>query len=334
LDGVTGEQHRGKVRKLMNRLVTRLLLKGVARLGVASVLLSSGFALAAIELPLTTTNLPDLPTARDGAAAVFVDDALFVVGGATADGFSSRVDRYDVRTGAWKTVANLEVPRRHVAAVAVREKIFVFGGKGPRGPVAEVEVVDVRTGKVTQAASMPTPRYFASAALYRGRVFVAGGTMGWGRSAVVEVYDPGRDAWFVAPSLGKARDTQLVVSGRHLFALGGYTGEKSQPVATMVERLDRDGWSKVSDMPMPTSSYTAVAAGAAIYTFGDHRDPGRVMRFDPMTGHWKQLEVGFFPRRHAAATSDGHSIWVVGGSQRGSASKLGVLERLETPASL
>jgi N-acetylneuraminic acid mutarotase len=318
----------------MNRFAARSLSQGVARLGVVSLALLAGAVSAAIELPLTTTNLPDLPTARDGAAAVHLDDALFVIGGATRAGLSTRVDRYDTHTGRWTKVADLTIPRRHVAAVAVHDKIFVFGGKGPQGPVAAVEVIDVRTGRVARAAEMPTPRYFASAALYRGRVFVAGGTMGWGRSAVVEVYDPERDAWFVASMLGKARDTQLVVNGNHLFALGGYTGEKGAPVNTWVERLERKGWQKVADMPLPTSSYTAVAAGGAIYTFGDHRDPGRVMRFDPRTLDFKQLEVGFFPRRHAAAASDGRSIWVVGGSQRGSTFKLGVLERLETPDAL
>lgn len=322
----------------MFRSVARPLREGALRLAALPVLLaislSSSAAFAEIDFPLATTDLPDLPVARDGAAAVYAGGHVYVVGGATRAGLSGRVDRYDPDTGRWERFADLIIPRRHTAAVAQDGKLYVFGGKGERGPVAQVEVVDLKTGQLSDGKRMPTPRYFASAAVYRGRIFVAGGTMGWGRSAVVEVYDPSRDTWYVAPSLGRARDTQLVVVGKWLYALGGYAGGKEQPVVTWVERLEKDGWRKVSEMPSPTSSFAAAVAGDAIYTFGDHRDPERVLRFEPAVGRWTELHVGFSPRRHAAAASDGARIWVIGGSQRKSGFKLPVHEELRPAAGL
>lgn len=325
----------------MSRSVARPLTEGVLRLAVVPTALAlalttafSTSARAEIDLPLSTASLPDLPLARDGAAAVHAQGYVYVIGGATRAGLSGRIDRFDPNTGRWKRFTDLLIPRRHVAAVEKDGKLYVFGGKGERGPVSQVEIVDLKTGRVSEGRRMPTPRFFASAAVYRGRIFVGGGTMGWGRSAVVEVYDTKRDNWYVAPQLGRARDTQLVVAGDSLYALGGYAGGKEEPVATWVERLGKGGWVKIGDMPVPTSSFAAASVGGFIYTFGDHREPERVLRFDPEGNKWTELQTSFFPRRHAAATSDGDRIWVIGGSTRGTGAKLPVHEELRPGAGL
>lgn len=279
-----------------------------------------------LEHPLGLTQLEELPFARDGAAAVATEDALYVIGGATKDGPTGRVDRYSFATEEWDVLTTDLIPRRHLTAVLIERQLYVFGGRGVSGgPVPDVEVVDIKSGNVTGAAPMPTPRYFASAQLHKGRVFVAGGTLGWGRLGVVEMYDPAANEWYVAPSLSVARDTQLVESGGSLYALGGYTGAKEK-VSPVVEKLVGNQWVKVSEMPKATSSFSATAAGGLIFTFGDHRDPGRVLRFDPASGAWTELEVGFFPRRHSAAAAHGARLFVTGGSQRGSAHKLGTTE--------
>lgn len=291
----------------------------------------AAFARGLLQHPLDLTQLEDLPLGRDGAAAVVTDDALYVAGGAGKDGATGRLERYSFASGRWETISSELIPRRHHAAVVVDERLYLFGGRGAQGPIADVEVVDLASGVVRLAAAMPTPRYFASAALHDGRVYVAGGTLGWGRMDVVEMYDLAHNEWYVAPPLGVARDTQLVEAGGALYALGGYTGGRSE-VSTVVERLEGARWVKVAEMPKPTSSFSAAAADGLIFTFGDHRDPGRVLRFDPSSLRWAELEVGFFPRRHSAAAALGSRIFVVGGSQRGSEHKLGTVERFELGA--
>jgi hypothetical protein len=72
-----------------------------------------------------------------------------------------------------------------------------------------------------------------------------------------------------------------------------------------------------------------VSASGQIYTFGDHRDLGRVLRFDPRAGRWTELQVGFFPRRHAGAAAIGTRIFVVGGRQKKKDSRLGIVERFD-----
>lgn len=274
-----------------------------------------------VQLP--AGDLPELPLARDGAAVVATEGALYVIGGDGEGGPLGRLDRLDLATGRWQTLSDELLPRRHASAVVVNGEILIFGGRGPRGPEGVVEAWDLERAALETRAPMPTPRYFASAALYEGRVYVAGGTMGWGRSRVVEVYDPARDEWYVCASLSVARDTRLVVTGGALYALGGYTGEG---VSTLIERFDGRRWVEAGRMPRPTSAYAAASAGGRVFLFGDHRDLGRVLSWEPATGTWRELRSGYFPRRHAGAAALGEEVFVVGGSQP-SGHKLGAVER-------
>ena len=272
---------------------------------------------------LLAEDLPELPEARDGAAVVATDDALFVIGGAGRQGLIGRLDRFDLKTRRWQTLSDELIPRRHMSAVLVDDHIYIFGGRGARGPEATVEAWDLSRGVLEQKAPMPSPRYFASAALFEGRVYVAGGTMGWGRTGVVEIYDPAADAWYVCAPLQVARDTRLVVADGALYALGGYTGEG---VSTLVERYNGRRWVEAGRMPKPTSAFAVAAAGGRVYLFGDHRDIGRVLEWQPESGTWRAVAAPYFPRRHSAAVSAGDTIFVVGGSQP-SGHKLATVER-------
>lgn len=316
---------------LLSALVYTTLFGALASLLFASPAAHAAFAKSRLEHPLVRTELADLPLARDGVATVVTADALYVSGGGTPGGTTGRLDRYDLVRRQWTTVRADLTPRRHHAAVVVDDELYLLGGRGEHGPVKDVEVVDLNTGTVRFVAPMPTPRYFVSAAFHQGRIYVAGGTLGWGRLGVVEMYDLAAGEWYLAPSLGVARDTQLVSAGGALYALGGYVGGRAE-VSTVVERLDRTRWQKVAEMPKPTSSFAAAEAGGLIFTFGDHREPDRVLRFDPASLRFTELEVGFFPRRHGAAASDGARVYVVGGSQKGSAEKLGTVEVFELGA--
>lgn len=277
----------------------------------------------ALELP--AVDLPELPIARDGAAVVAGEGALYVVGGESREGLLGRLERFDLTTRRWQVLSDELIPRRHASVVLVGDQLLVFGGRGERGPEAVVEAWHLGRGVLETRAPMPTPRYFAGAALFEGQVYVAGGTMGWGRTDVVEVYDPARDEWYVNAPLKEARDTQLVVVGGVLYALGGYTGEG---VSTLIERFDGRRFVEAGRMPKPTSAFAAAVVGDEVYLFGDHRDIGRVLRLRPETGAFRELRTGYFPRRLSAAAAVGETIFVVGGSQP-SGHKLGAVERFD-----
>lgn len=314
----------------LSALFRTLALGALATVFVGAPGAHAAFAKSRLEPPLMRTELDALPLARDGAAVVATDEAIYVSGGGTDAGVTGSLERYDLARGTWTTLPLELVPRRHHAAVLVGTQLYLFGGRGSHGPVASVEVIDLERGEVRYAAPMPTPRYFVSAALHGGRIYVAGGTLGWGRLNVVEMYDLAAGEWYLAPSLGVARDTQLVASGGALYALGGYTGGRD--VSPIVERLQGRRWVKVAEMPKPTSSFSAAAVGDLIFTFGDHREPGRVLRFDPVALRFSEIEVGFVARRHSAAAVRGARVYVVGGSRAGSLHKIDTVELFEVGA--
>src|SRR5229473_5414947 len=83
---------------------------------------------------ITLTPTPTA-TARAGAAAAVIDDGIFVIGGRQSTGgpcsggpYLTTVEKYDVDTNTWSTVAPLPSARSDLAAVAHGGKIFVFGG--------------------------------------------------------------------------------------------------------------------------------------------------------------------------------------------------------------
>src|SRR5262249_50669665 len=92
------------------------------------------------------TTLAPMPTARAGAVAAVIDDEILVIGGRLSTNgpcsggpYVGTVERYDIDTDTWSTVAPLPSPRSDLAAVAHGGKGFVFGGgpghsPPPRGP--------------------------------------------------------------------------------------------------------------------------------------------------------------------------------------------------------
>ena len=70
------------------------------------------------------TTVAPMPTARAGAVAAAVDNTIFVIGGRTTAGgpcgsgpYLATVEKYDVDTNTWSTVAALPSPRADLAAV-------------------------------------------------------------------------------------------------------------------------------------------------------------------------------------------------------------------------
>src|SRR5713226_5372595 len=146
----------------------------------------------------TWLTLAPMPTPRAGAAAAVVDDAIFVIGGRTATGGPctggplSVVERYDIVTDTWSTVAPLPGPARSdLVAVSHGGKIFVFGGCSAVFAVTgEVDKYDPQTDTwTTGLATMLTPRASLAAGKVGDTVFAIGGsTDGLNQVSVNESY--------------------------------------------------------------------------------------------------------------------------------------------------
>ncbi len=181
----------------------------------------------------TWLTLAPMPTPRAGAAAAVVDDAIFVIGGRAATGGPcagsplSVVERYDINTDTWSTVAQLPGPARSdLVAVSHGGKIFVFGGCSAVFAVTgEVDKYDPQTDTwTTGLATMLTPRASLAAGKVGDTVFAIGGsTDGLNQVSVNESYKISSDSWSTTPA---AMPTPRAEAGVHshggrVFVVGG-----------------------------------------------------------------------------------------------------------------
>ena len=180
---------------------------------------------------ITLTPTPTA-TARAGAAAAVIDDGIYVIGGRQntggpcSGGPLTTVEKYDIDTNTWSTVAPLLNARSDLAAVAHGGKIYVFGGCSSTGVTNEVDMYDPQTNTwTTTLAPMLNGRASFVAGHSGDKVYAIGGTTdGVSASNLNEVYDIPSNTWSTNTAMTAARQEAGVNShsGR-IYVVGGST---------------------------------------------------------------------------------------------------------------
>ena len=199
---------------------------------------NSGGVLADLQRYDAVTNtwltLTSMPTARAGAAASVVDDTIFVIGGRlSAPGpcsggpYLATVEKYDIDSDTWTTVAPLPSPRSDLTAVAHGGKIFVFGGctgtVSTPSVTGEVDMYDPQTNTwTTGLAAMPTARTSLAAGHSGNKVYAIGGWDGFSPLSVNEVYDIPSNSWSTNTPMPTARlEARVHSHGGRIYVVGG-----------------------------------------------------------------------------------------------------------------
>jgi Kelch motif protein/galactose oxidase-like protein len=176
----------------------------------------------------TWATLTPMPTPRAAAAAAVKGDAIYVVGGrAGGDGPCSAdaldvVERYDIHSDTWSTVAPLPSPRSDAAAVEHGGKVYVFGGCSFGVFLDEVLVYDPEADAWSSKTPMPTARASLVAGRLGDKVYAIGGWDGGLPLDANEVYNIASDSWSTAAPLPTARGEAGVYShGDRLYVVGG-----------------------------------------------------------------------------------------------------------------
>ena len=190
----------------------------------------------------TWTTLASMPTARAGAVAAVVDSNIFVIGGRlSAAGpcnggpYLATVEKYDIDTNTWSTVASLPSPRSDLAAVTHGGKVFVFGGcTGTAAVTTEVDMYNPETNTWTTGLTpMPTARASLVAGHSGQRVYVIGGWDGASSLNVNEVYDIAGDSWSANTAMPTARLKAGTRShGGRVYIVGGASPASGSSTAT------------------------------------------------------------------------------------------------------
>ncbi|MEZ6195468.1 MAG: kelch repeat-containing protein [Planctomycetota bacterium] len=152
---------------------------GVRTANVASFDIASG--------TWSDTAIPDMPTARNGHAAVRgADGRIYVIGG--SDGVElATVDVYDLATGFWTTGPAMATARRHFGCALhpATGQIWVLGGITPAGGVATCETLQTPTCPQLTAPAAAVSAYAGGPA---GIAFAVDGTapftFSWTRDGV------------------------------------------------------------------------------------------------------------------------------------------------------
>ncbi len=119
---------------------------------------------------------------RRGAAAVVIDEEIWLLGGVRERAGTDAVDIYNTVTREWRAGPALPEPRAGHAAAVLNGQIHVFGGRSAdlQRTVRDHFVFNAASQTWRTGASLPTARTEAAAAALTGEVWLIGGGAGAG----------------------------------------------------------------------------------------------------------------------------------------------------------
>lgn len=218
------------------------------------------------------------PTAVANAAAVWLNDRIYVAGGTLSGGQTTNaVEVYDPRGDIWEARAGLPFPLAAYGAAALGGKLYLFGGWDGAQNRADTLIYDPALDQWTAGAPSPQPRAFLAASALNGLIYVVGGFDGERELATVMVYDPAGEGSTAGPWSSRAALTQprgglgLATVGARLYAIGGGWVE----ALAFNEQYDTqtDAWSRIETPIVGRWRNLGVAPlGNKIYAIGGWSD--------------------------------------------------------------
>ena len=184
------------------------------------------------------TYVAPIHHARGGHALLAARGRLYVLGGNSAFGNIAPAEVYDPKTGAWRDLSALPVPRNHVAGFVWGSDVCVAGGRAPT--TARVDCYDTASSKWLRLPNLPVPTSGAGAAtLPDGSALLLGGQDAQESRIVTQVeWLPGPNAWrTVASMLVPRHGFELAIFHGRAWACGGGSSPGLDPVATCTSAL-------------------------------------------------------------------------------------------------
>jgi hypothetical protein len=237
------------------------------------------------------TDGPPLPAPRHHVAAVGVDGAVYVSGGAPSvtDG-TPQDDVWRLEAGAtdWLPVAPLPFGRFAHRIVAVGGLVYVVGGlSGPgieaAGGEDEVATLayDPATDGWSHLAPLPVNRDHLAVVAVGDEIWAIGGRGGGMNHERVDIYDPATDSWRDGPPLPfpVSGASEAVVNG--VILLSGGEDPGAGLIVDRHWRLDTNGdaaanWEALAPPPLAVHGAPgAVLDGRFIVVSGSSRPAGQ-----------------------------------------------------------
>lgn len=241
-----------------------------------------------------------LLTSRSGLAVVSYENQVYAVGGESAEGTTSTLERYDPSEDRWVALSPKPTAVTDVRAAVIGGLLYVPGGRLASGnPSDRLEVYDPREDQWETAASLPVALSAYALAAFEGKLYLFGGWDGEDYRRDVYEYDPDNDVWSARTPMPSARAyAGASVAGGRIFVIGGYDGEEALRINEAYQpELDNgsdDPWEARS--PLEEGRYAMGVAGVAdiIYIVGGKGTAGELaagaLSYFPQTDTWQEID--------------------------------------------
>jgi len=224
-----------------------------------------------------------MPTPRGSAAAVELNECIYVLGGRRENNILPTVEKYDPANNSWSKCAPMPTPRWHLMAAVVDGKVYAMGGIAGVGNVRRVldvvEVYDPAKDSWTSLAAMPIGNSNAGAATIGSKIHLIGGRVKAGADAEgsatskVFVYDAATGKWETGPSLNQERTglEACAVEGT-IFAVGGASrGNSTASVEVLLRGQEK--WHLLQALRRTRTDHNCAVVGKKIYVVGGASTP-------------------------------------------------------------
>ncbi|TWT49158.1 N-acetylneuraminate epimerase [Rubripirellula amarantea] len=192
---------------------------------------------------------------RGGAGAAVHGDDLYLVSGIQNghwDGWVTWLDRLDLKTQTWESLADAPRARDHFQCAFIEDKLYVAGGRRSSGvtkqvfdlTIPEVDVYDLQTGTwntLDEQSNLPIPRAGCFSFAIGRDFFVAGGESTIQREAHAEVQrlDTVTNQWSTDSKFAVGRHgTGVIVWNDALYTCAGSGGRGGGPELDSTEMLE------------------------------------------------------------------------------------------------
>lgn len=300
---------------------------------------------------------PNLPAARQDAAAVVLADRVYVIGG-----FGPRSQQMDTtlvwdpqvvatvpqdpaeqhagsHLGSWTYAAPIPEPVDHAAAATYGSHIFVAGGRIENLVTNKFWRYDVANDSWVELPSMPVPRYGAVMQAYQDKLYLIGGAVSHGNDErSIEVYDVTHGRWSLqqdALPYGRTAMGSVLINDR-IALLGGRDDDERDLTSCDLYDPLRNHWSLCSALRMPRSDFGVSEIGGRLLAVG-----GEDLRFNATTQTTEISEPALRgwlsgpwlpgPRHGMAQVTLGNVVWVIGGASWSGTAPTNVVYRYVSP---
>ncbi|KAM7406922.1 hypothetical protein PAMA_002899 [Pampus argenteus] len=249
---------------------------------------------------------------------------------------------YDEKTGHWRALKPMEVPRYQHGVALLGGFLFIVGGQSTYDTKGKTAIdsayrYDPRFDKWLQIASLNEKRTFFHLSALKGKLLAVGGRNASGEIDTVECYNLKKNEWtlvanMVEPHYGHAG----TVHGDLMYISGGITRDTFQKELWCYDP-DDDTWSRRADMMDLRGLHCMCTVGDRLFVMGgnhfrgssDYDDVLSCEYYSPETNQW--TVVAPMPRGQSdvGVTVFNGQIYVVGGYSWNSRCMVDVVQRYD-----